>query len=221
MGPSITQLHPRWELLMYLKAWADSGGDTPKVKGPFFHPTCYPVFFTTAVSPKLQFDFDPFSTEISTTSADSAIKRFQNAVNTLDSTLVKTIKDHADKLPDEASKTKWAIDFLRNSWPFMSYSIPEQHPIAGSVGPGNVAVSQETQILFIMAQLTKTDTVISYVNGGRKTVSKSSDPTPDPAKLDSEYLSRNSLSVFFISLLSDCQTRSSSLSPSRVTWSLV
>jgi hypothetical protein len=128
---------------MYLKAWADSPSNNPKLTSPFFHPTCYPVHFAglnpdpkspNTTVPMLEFDFEPFSTEISTTTADSSIKRFQAAVSNLDSDLVKIIKKHTDDLPDAASKTKWAIDFLRNSWPFMSYSIPEQHSIAGAVG---------------------------------------------------------------------------------------
>jgi hypothetical protein len=177
---------------MYLKAWADSG-DPSHLKAPYFHPTCYPVYFarvnsdpkTTAPVPKLEFDFSPFSTDIST-ATDTSIKRFQTAVRNLDAPLVKIIKDHTDTLPDAASKTKWAIDFLRNSWPFMSYSATEQHPIAGSVDDGGVSVSQQTQILFIMAQLTSTDPVISYVNGGRKVIGTSSDPKLDPTKLDSK-----------------------------------
>jgi len=183
-GASLIHRHPRWELLMYLKAWAESGAET-LLQSPYFHPTCYPVYFANVkpgvgVTPQLEFDFSPFSAE---TVSGSSTQRFQSAVAGLDPALVDIIQEHTDTaLLDTASKTKWAIDFLRNSWPFMSYSVLEQHPITGAVGDG-VTVNQQTQVLFIMAQLTKTDAVISYVNGGRNIVSKSSDPQSDLNRL--------------------------------------
>ncbi len=181
VGPSLDQLHPRWELLIYLKAWADSASGG--LKTPFFHPTSYPVYFTaldSTATPQLEFEFLPFSDS----PTDDSAKRFQAEVNTLDSVLVTIIQTHAKNLSDGPTKTRWAIDFLRNLWPFMSYSTPEQHPITGAKAK-HVTVSQQTQIMFIMAQLTKDDPVISYVNGGRKVVSKSTDSPVDPQALSS------------------------------------
>lgn len=175
---------------MYLKAWADSdsGG---KLKNPFFHPTSYPVYFTaldSTVKPQLEFEFLPFSDS----PTDDSAERFQSAVNTLDSALVTIIQNHAKNLPDGPAKTRWAIDFLRNLWPFMSYSTPDQHPIVGAKA-NRITVSQQTQVFFIMAQLTKDDCVISYVNGGRKVVSKSTDSPADPKALDSRSSFLNNL----------------------------
>jgi hypothetical protein len=183
VGPSLDYLHPRWELLIYLKAWADasSGGN---LKNPFFHPTSYPVYFTafdSTVANQLEFEFLPFADS----PTDESAKRFQSEVNKLDSALVTIIQDYAKNLTGGPAKTRWAIDFLRNLWPFMSYSTPDQHPIAGAKAK-DVTVSQQTQILFIMAQLTKDDPVISYVNGGRKVVSKSTDSPVDPNALGSK-----------------------------------
>jgi hypothetical protein len=179
VGPSLDQLHPRWELLIYLKAWADSASGG--LANPFFHPTNYPAYFTTldsTVTPQLEFEFLPFSDS----PTDDSAKRFQSEVNTLDSALVSIIQTHAKNLPDGPAKTRWAIDFLRNLWPFISYSTPDQHPITGAKAK-DVTVSQQTRILFIMAQLTKDDPVISYLNGGRKVVSKSTDSPVDPTAL--------------------------------------
>lgn len=184
VGPSVDQLHPRWELLIYLKAWADadSGGN---LRNPFFHPTSYPVYFAAldpTVTSQLEFEFLPFSES----PTDAGVLRFQSGLNNLDSAVIPRIQDKTKGL-DGKAKTKWAIDFLRNLWPFISYSAPDQHSIAGTKA-NNVSVSQQTQILFIMAQLTKDDPVISYVTGGRKVVSKSTDLPTDPTALDSKYL---------------------------------
>jgi hypothetical protein len=188
VGPSLDQLHPRWELLIYLKAWAESQGAGP-LKKPFFHPTSYPVYFTS-LDPQAnqpEFEFFPFANP-----TDNDEIYFQGEVSALDSQLVAIIQDHAKNISDGAAKTRWAIDFLRNLWPFMSYSTPDQYPIPGAM-VNNVTVSQQTQILFIMAQLTKDDPVISYINGGRKVVSKSTDSPVDPNLLDSKASSFRSL----------------------------
>jgi hypothetical protein len=185
VGPSLDQLHPRWELLTYLKAWANSNS----IKSPFFHTTSYPVFFTaipppntTSATTNKSLEFELLAFEESP--ADDAIQRFQAEVYKLDQALFDRIQEHikASANATGASKTRWLIDFLRNMWPSMSYSVPEQHPVVGSMA-GAVTVSQQTQILFIMAQLTSSDVVISYINGGRKIVSTSSNPPPNPAHL--------------------------------------
>lgn len=188
VGASLSQLHPRWELLIYLKAWADSTSGGP-LKNPFFHPTSYPVYFTALDNGNpAEFEFLPFADN---PTEPSAI-RFQGEVITLDSQLVAIIQDKVKNISDGPTKTRWAIDFLRNLWPFMSYSTPDQHPISGAKA-NDVTVSQQTQILFIMAQLTKDDPVISYINGGRKVVSKSTDSPKDLTALDSKLSSFDDL----------------------------
>jgi hypothetical protein len=189
VGPSLEQLHPRWELLVYLKALADSDGRNE----PFFHPTNYPVYFVAPNPSKtdppkptdpLKFEFQPFEENVT----DEDVTRFQNAVKALDETLFLKIQERLKENLDKASITRWAADFLRNCWPHISFSTPEQHPIIGAVG-NNLTVSQQTQILFIAARLSTSDPIISYVNGARKTVSKSGDFKPKPDELLSRCIS--------------------------------
>jgi hypothetical protein len=173
---------------VYLQAWA--GRTDSAIKSPFFHTTSYPVFFTAlppdSTTTTKHLEFELFAFEDNPT--DDAVTRFQAEVNKLDPALVERIQEHtkASANADGASKTRWLIDFLRNMWPSISYSVPEQHPIVGAAA-GGVTVSQETQILFIMAQLTSSDAVISYINGSRKVVSTSKSPSPDPAHLTSKF----------------------------------
>ena len=165
-GTSLSQHHPRWELLVLLKAFMAS--KTTAVIKPFFHPTNHPVYLTS-VAKQLALDFEAFSAD----STDANVKALRQAIFAYDPVLLSIITTAIQDLKSSAERVRWVVDWLRNTWNTFSYSIAEQHPVIGSQTASGVTVSAETQILTIRAILTATDVSIGYINGMRNLVASS------------------------------------------------
>lgn len=183
-GPSLKSMHPRWELLVLLKAFINSVTTDGKIPAPFFHPTNYPVYFvdTSAKASAVSLDFEGFGKN---PAAGSDSEALQDAIKKYDPVLFATVVDAlAGAGSDVAKQTEWAVSYLRNLWSSMSYSTPEQHAVVGSKSAG-APVSPETQLLFVRAILSEAVPVISYINGANKTVATSGDAKVDPNTLTS------------------------------------
>ena len=190
-GPSSVEgLHPRWELLLLLHAlvrkWLLTG-DNPKDVTPFFHSTNYPVWFV-AKDPKStapSFNFDAFTKAFAEDPTDKNALALLNMFNDADSNLTEYLRSIlTDAKTNAIDKTRFVIDYIRNLWVSMSYSSSEQHPVAGATTDSGALVNPQTQLLAIVAKLSASAPIISYINGALKTVADSESPPVRSTDLD-------------------------------------
>jgi hypothetical protein len=183
-GTSVVQHHPRWELLVLLKAYMSK--KTNGALTPFFHPTNHPVYLTSTAK-QLALDFEAFDA----TSTDANVKALREAIFAYDEVLLGIITEAVKGLTTAAERVRWAVDWLRNTWNTLSYSVAEQHPVVGSQTKSGVTVSSETQILTIRAILKSTDVAVSYINGTRKVVASSDAQAADAALTLLSFMGKN------------------------------
>jgi hypothetical protein len=184
-GTSLSQHHPRWELLVLLKAFMAS--KTTSVIKPFFHPTNFPVYLTSAAK-QLALDFEAFSAE---SQNDANVKALREAIFAYDPVLPSIITTAIKGLKTSAERVRWVVDWLRNTWSTLSYSTPEQHPVIGSQTKSGITVSAETQILTIRAILSATDVTIGYINGMFNLVASSDTQSDDAPTTLPSFMGKN------------------------------